>query len=187
MGDGSEAKSASLIGCERLAANGDDVNVGPGVFLATVKDVDLAACAVTLDNSAPENMANQVAVFSNPDYEMTTAYHIANAEGDRLELKASTLAFGRGRARAIPSNDTVLSDIPHMYLGTRGTGMVNGKRLRTAAGKETRIRETFPGQPLRFMVDEASVLEPGELFEIMDLAPGDTVRIALPCEVTLRR
>ena len=179
-GNGTTLQRAEVTGCRRLEVAGTTIDPGPDAFQATVIEVDLERRAVTLDQAVPDGLENRVAVFSNPKYALTTAYHVAGAEGHRLRLVASSLAVGKGRvATLLEDRGLILSDIPHMYLGAHGTGFVNGKCIRGHHGGETRVIRTEPSRPLRVYVEDTSALHLGETFEYIDLSPGDHVRIAL--------
>ncbi|HOD49213.1 MAG TPA: heparinase II/III family protein [Candidatus Hydrogenedentes bacterium] len=183
-GDGRKITLAETVGCSHLEVGGASLHDGPGVFEATVAAVDPENRTVTLDTEAPEGLERLVAVFSNPAYSRTTAYHVRKAEGKSLLLRASTLALGTGRVSAIPDGKTVFSEITHEYTRTvrkgHSTRFFDGKRIVGANGGETRVVATVPGTPLRLDVEDSTVLDVGESFDYLDIGPGDTVRIAYP-------
>jgi len=183
-GDGRTITRAESVGCSHLAVNGTSLHDGPGAFEARVESIDLENRAVILDAELPEDVEGLVAVFSNPAYSRTTAYHIRQAQGDKLFLRASTLALGTGRVSAIPDEKTIYSEITHEYTKTvrkaHSTRFFDGKRILGANGGEARVVATVPGTPLRLDVEDSTVFEIGESFDYLDIGPGDTVRIAYP-------
>ncbi|HOZ49704.1 MAG TPA: discoidin domain-containing protein [Candidatus Hydrogenedentes bacterium] len=178
-GDGEAIATVETLGCNTLTIAGNAYAAGPAAFVAHVLAVDLDARMVTLDAPLPDGLDNRVAVFSHPDWAVSSAYHVARAEADRLYLHASTLCIGCGRVSAVNDANCVVSDVPHEYLGAHGCGFVDGKRLRADSGFETRIARTEPTAPLKIYVDDASGLSPGTAFDYIDLSPGDEVRISL--------
>ena len=183
-GNGQTITRAESVGCSRLALNGTLFHDGPGAFAATVEKVDLENRAVILDAELPEDVEGLVAVFSNPAYSRTTAYHVRQVHGETLFVRASTLALGTGRVSALPDPGTVFSEITHEYAKTvrkaHSTRFFDGKRIVGANGGETRVVATVPGTPLRIDVEDSTVFEIGESFDYLDIGPGDTVRIAYP-------
>ena len=183
-GDGEVLTTVETLGCAALRVGDRALDRGPAAFAATVKEVDVEARAVILDQDVPEDVAGLVAVFSNPRYSRTTAYRVLQADGRRLELEASTLVLGQGRVQAITGAQTLTSEIPHEYAKTvrrsLSTLFFDGKRIVGEHGNATRVVATKPGQLLALTVEDAAVFAPGEAFTYRDLASGDGVRIAVP-------
>ncbi len=183
-GKGRALTLVETLGASHLEAGGRLLHDGPGAFEATVTGADQAERSVVLDAEVPEGVQGCVAVFSNPAWTRTSAYHVAGAEGARLFLRASTLALGAGRVSAIPGEKTIHSEITHEYTRTvkkgHSTRFFDGKRIVGANGGETRVTATVPGTPLRIDVEDSAVLTVGESFAYLDLGPGDRVRIARP-------
>lgn len=174
--------AGNVVGCTRLAVGGRVLHEGPAAYEATVVSADPATCEVVLDAPVPDGLDGQLAVFSGAGYSRTTGYHIARSGGERLVLDASTLSLGTGRVSEILGADRMTSDIPHEYarkVKGGGTGFFDGKRIVGTSGAETRLRSVIPGAPMDLSVDDATGFSPGERFDIIDISPGDTVRIAL--------
>ncbi|MFO7973695.1 MAG: heparinase II/III family protein [Candidatus Hydrogenedentota bacterium] len=184
QGKGKTIARTQTVGCSHLAVNGTEVHKGPGAFDATVTDLDVKNRAVILDAEPPSQIEGLVAVFSNPAYSRTTAYHVKHAERNKLFLQASTLALGTGRVSAIPDARTIDSEITHEYAKTvrkaHSTRFFDGKRIVAVNGGETRVVATVPGTPLRIQVKDSTALQVGESFDYLDIGPGDGVRIAYP-------
>jgi hypothetical protein len=182
-GETTALREAQVLGCGRLVVNGEIIDNGPAAFEAVITDIVLEQRAVVLDKALPEGLAGRVAVFSNPAYSRTTAYHVLGASGNTLALQASSFSLGIGRVNALISPTELTSDIPHEYArGVRGsgsTGFFDGKRIVGEHGGSTRVLATAPGSPMRLSVENAAALAPDETFEYLDLSPGDHVRIAL--------
>ncbi|MEA3365838.1 MAG: hypothetical protein U9Q79_09390, partial [Candidatus Hydrogenedentes bacterium] len=182
--NGQTMTRAESVGCSRLAVNGAPIHEGPGAFEATVESVDFENRTVILNAELPEDVEGLVAVFSNPAYSRTTAYHVRQSQGNKLLLRASTLALGTGRVSAIPDEKILYSEITHEYTKTvrkaHSTRFFDGKRIVGAKGRETRVVATVPGTPLRLDVEDSTVFDIGESFDYLDIGPGDTVRIAYP-------
>ena len=180
--DGAALSEVEVVGCAMLRVGDEVLDEGPAAFSAIIKEVDFEARAVTLDQEVPGNVNGLVAVFSNPAYSRTTAYHVLRAEDRRIELQASTLTLGKGRVQAITGPKTFTSEIPHEYAKSvrraHSTLFFDGKRIQGEHGGATRIIATKPGSPLQLTVQDAAALAPGEAFKYQDLAPGDAVRIA---------
>ncbi len=180
--DGQKVTRVETVGCSDLAVAGESLQTGPGAFEATVVAVDLENRAVLLDSDVPGELQGLVAVFSNPAYSRTTAYHVASAGNKKVFLDASTLVLGTGRVGAIPDTKTLYSEITHEYAKTvrkgHSTRFFDGKRIVGAHGGETRVVATVPGTPLRIDVENSDTLRVGESFDYLDIGPGDTVRIA---------
>ena len=124
-----------------------------------------------------------MAVFSNPAYSRTTAYHVREARGTTLYLEAGSLVLGKGRAWEIRGRDTLLSDIPHEYakhVKRAASRFFDGKTIQGQSGATTRVRAVQPGTPMTLTVDDATVFSRDEPFQYLDIAPGDRVRIVLP-------
>ncbi len=183
-GDGTHVKSAQLLGCDRLAVGDTIFDEGPAAFEAKVVSVDPETCAVDVDQTVPDGLEQYIAVFSNPAYSRTTAYHIATGRGKRLTLQGSSLVLGKGRVQEIRDDKTIVSDVTHEYAKTvrvmRSTRFFDGKRVVGPKGSATRVRSTIPGTPLILTVDDAHAFRQGDVFEYVDVSEGDTVRIALP-------
>ncbi|MCA9443964.1 MAG: sulfatase-like hydrolase/transferase, partial [Candidatus Omnitrophica bacterium] len=182
-GEGDRLVRAESLGCNRLEVNGKSIFSGTGVLTAKVVEVDPVACRVRLDHPVEGDLENLIAIFSNPDYSRTTAYHIANVSGEVLELQANSLVLGEGRVQSIEGN-TLISDVPHEYARSvprkDSTLFFDGKRLAGPSGKATKILSTDQGDTLRIEVEDASDFEVGDSIEYVDLSVGDQVRIALP-------
>jgi hypothetical protein len=183
-GRGKELALVETLGCAYLEIDGQILHEGPGAFEARVVDVDSPGRSITLDADVPEGLEGCVAVFSNPAWTRTTAYHVAGAEGARLLLHANTLALGIGRVTGILGKKSIASEITHEYTRTvkkgHSTRFFDGKRIVGAKGGETRVTATVPGTPLQVDVEDSAALTVGETFTYYDLGPGDTVRVAWP-------
>ena len=183
-GDGTRVRRAQVLGCERLIVGDDVIDDGPPAFKATVVRVEADTCTVELDAAVPEDFTQRVAVFGNPAYSRTTAYHVAAQTGSRLTLQGSSFVLGRGRATEIRDDRTIASDITHEYAKTvrqmASTRFFDGKRVVGKKGNATRVRDLEPGTPLVLTVDDARAFEDEEVFEYLDISEGDTVRIAYP-------
>lgn len=178
-GDVQNVHDVYTVGCTTLRLDDHLLDEGSAGFTATITAVDPDACAVTLDRDADPALSGQVAVFSNPVYSRTTAYHVRSAEGNRITLDASSLNLGVGRVQAVPDAKTITSDIPHEYARSvkrRSTRFFDGKRILGETGATARIVSTQPGSPLTLTVDDAGAFQPGERFTYQDITPGDTVR-----------
>ncbi|GMV91030.1 MAG: hypothetical protein AMXMBFR82_08080 [Candidatus Hydrogenedentota bacterium] len=183
-GDGTRATSVDVLGCIDLKVNGNVLDSGPDAFEATVVAADRDTCSVELNTPIPEGLEQLVAVFSNPLYSRTTAYHVEAAQDSTLVLQGSSFVVGKGRVAEIRDEHTIVSDVTHEYAKTvraqLSTRYFDGKTIVGEDGGTTRVRGTEPGTPLVVTVDDASVLQPGEVFVYRDVVEGDTVRIALP-------
>ena len=187
-GDGTRARRAETHGATKLTLDGRELVKGAGVIEATVTKVDADARAVELDAGAEGDLNGLVAVFSNPAWTRTSAYHIAQADGRRLRLETATLSLGAGRAMEIGPDGTILTDVPHEFSKTfkrHATRFFEGKMAVGRNGKATRIKTLEPGAPMKLTVEDASALSTGERFDYLDLAAGDKLRIALPATFEL--
>jgi len=182
-GDGGQVRHAEVVGCAELRVGERVLDEGPAASEAVVTVVDIGARAVELDRDLPSGLDGLVAVFSNPAYSRTTAYHVQEAAGRRLVLHASTLGLGKGQVHAVTGANTFTSAIPHEYAKSvrrRPSSLFfDGKRIVGEDGGVTRVVATKPGALLELTVKDASALRPGETFTYHDLAEGDAVRIAL--------
>lgn len=191
-GDGKRLERAELVGCSGLTVDGHSLDYGPAAFEATVIDVDLETRSVLLDTAVPIGMERLVAVFSNPAYTRTSAYHVLGADGNRLVLQAGTLSLGKGRVQTILGPTALHSDLTHEYARAvsraSNTRFFDGKTLVGEHGGVTRALKVNAGAPLHLEVEDATVFQPGEHFDYLDLAPGDRVRVSLSriCERSLR-
>ena len=176
-------ESTEVLGCNRLTVDTRTTDSGPAAFEATVVEVDTEGRAVLLDTTVPPGLEQLVAVFSNPAYSRTTAYHVLDADGSRLRLHASSLTLGIGRVHSVLGPDALLSNVPHEYAKAASrqpsTRFFDGKQIVGEDGGVTRVVATTPSKLLRIDVEDSSVLTPGERFHYMDIAPGDRVRIAV--------
>ncbi len=183
-GDGERIARADLVACALLEHDGNRLDSGPAAFSATVTGVNLETRVVTLDAEAPAAVAGRVAIFSNPKWSRTSAYHIAETEENRVRLEASTLLLGAGLVREVLDETAFTSAVPHEYARhvrrNHSARFFDGKILEGAQGGATRVVSTTPGQPLRLDVEDAGVFRPGETFVYRDLSPGDTVTIHFP-------
>lgn len=188
VSDGAQIRRADLVACALLEQDGTVLDDGPAAFSATVAGVNLEERAVRVDADAPEDVAGRVAIFSNPKWTRTSAYHIAGTAGDRIHLEASTLLLGRGQVREVLGDAAITSAVPHEYARhmrrSHSARFFDGKMLEGARGGTTRVASTTPGQPLRIDVEDASVFESGESFVYRDISPGDTVTIHFLRSVT---
>jgi len=182
-GDGERVRCAEVVGCAGLRLGERVLDEGPAAFEAAVTAVDLERRAIEVDRDLPDGLAALVAVFSNPAYSRTTAYHVREAAGRRLVLHASTLSLGKGQVQAITDTNTLTSAIPHEYAKSvrrRPSSLFfDGKRIVGERGGVTRVVATKSGPLLELTVEDATVFEAGETFTYHDLAEGDTVRVAL--------
>ncbi len=173
-----------LQGAEALSINGKAIDLPPGVFEAKVTAIDLAKRSVQLDVPLPTGLSRGLmAVFSNPAYGRTTAYHIASGAGTALTLDAGTLLLGTGRAWEIRDDQTILSDVPHEYArhtGRLSSDFFRGKVIQGKEGGSTRVQSVKSETPMVITVEDATVFSQEEPFDYLDIAPGDHVRIALP-------
>ncbi len=183
-GRGRELTLVETLGCAYLELEEQILHEGPAAFEATVLEVDSPGRSVTLDADVPEGLEDFVAVFSNPAWTRSSAYHVAGAEGANLLLRANTLTLGIGRVSGILGKQSIASEITHEYTRTvkkgHSTRFFDGKRIVGANGGETRVTATVPGTPLMVDVEDSTVLSVGETFTYHDLGPGDTVRVAWP-------
>ena len=180
-GTGAQSFRAETVGCNALRLDGRSVDLGIDEFVATVVSVDPEAGRVILDSEPPEAVEGLVAVFSNPAYSRTTAYHVRESDGPRLALEASSLVLGVGRVAAVTGPKTMLSDIPHEYAKSVrriSSRFFDGKVLKGEGGGTTRTVAATPGSPIELSVEDASVFRTGERFQYLDIAPADRVRIA---------
>ncbi len=180
-GEGNTIRDVQTVGCASLRHNDQPLDTGPAEFTATVSAVDHGTCAVTLDHDPTPDLCNLVAVFSNPAYSRTTAYHIRAVDGNRITLQASSLNLGVGRVEAIADAKTLKSDIPHEYARSvkrHSTRFFDGKCIQGENGGAARILATKPGAPLTLTLDDTSSFHPGERFTYRDIVPGDTLRIS---------
>ncbi len=172
------------LGCARLDIDGRKLPSLPGAFEAQVVDLDLDACSVQLDKNVPDTVGKGLcAIFSNPAYGRNTAYHVKDAGDDVLRLEAGTFSLGLGRVSGIKGAQTLLSDIPHEYaknVRRTASGFFDGKTIRGEGGGSTRVLDVQPGSPITMTVEDAAAFRVEEQFTYLDIAPGDTVRIALP-------
>ena len=174
------ATEVQTVGCASLLLDGATVDEGPGEFTAQVDAVDADTCTVVLDQEVPDIGPGDVAVFSNPLYSRTTAYHVLSVDGRRLVLQASTLNLGAGRVQSVPDAQTLLSDIPHEYARSvkrHTTQFFDGKGIQGEQGGSGRIVSTEHGPPLKLIVDPTKAFQVGERLVYRDIMPGDTVRI----------
>ncbi len=180
-GEGAAIREVSTIGCVSLLHNDLPLDTGPAEFTATVTEVDDDSRTVTLDCDAGDIAAGTVAVFSNPAYSRTTAYHVLKAAGNRLAMQAGSLNLGVGRVAAVPDAHTITSDIPHEYARSvtrHDTRFFDGKHIQSEDGGTAQILSTSTGGTLALTVDNAETFQPGERFVYQDIVPGDTIRIA---------
>jgi hypothetical protein len=181
-GDGRKPHSAESTGTDYLSVGGRILINGMGSLVAKVIRCDVKSCAIELDTDLPVGVTGQTAIFSNPAWTRTSAYYIIKAEGRRLILTASTISLGIGRVKKCLADNTILSDIPHEYAKTnsyKSSCFFDGKMIVGRENGTARITSVKPGSPMKISVETGSTLKEGELFDYMDLSPGDSVRIAL--------
>lgn len=180
-GDGKSPQRAESLGTDFLSVGGRVLIKSKGSLVAKVTRSDVKTCTVELDTDLPATIAGQTAIFSNPAWTRTSAYYIARAEGRKLLLNASTLSLGIGRVRQRLADGTILSDIPHEYAKSfyKSSRFFEGKMVVGRSNGTARITSVKPGSPMKISVETGATLNVGELFEYMDLSPGDNVRIAL--------
>jgi hypothetical protein len=182
-GEPGRLRTWETLGSGTLTVAGTPLLDGAGEFVATVTAIDLDGRSVALDKEVPVGAEGLVAVFSNPSYSRTTAYHLRSARENILHLEAGSLSLGMGRAWEIRGDDTILSDIPHEYakqVKRRASGFFDGKTIRGETGAETRVVGVQPGSPMTITVGDATAFHRDEQFVYLDIAPGDTLRISLP-------
>ncbi|HPO13955.1 MAG TPA: heparinase II/III family protein [Candidatus Hydrogenedentes bacterium] len=182
-GEDSRIRDIQTAGCVSLRHNDQTLDTGPAEFAATITAVDYDTCVITLDRDVPPDLCNLVAVFSNPAYSRTTAYHIRAVEGNNITLQASSLNLGVGRVEAIVDAKTITSGIPHEYARSvkrHSTRFFDGKRIQGEHGGAAQILATKPGAPLTLTLDDTGSFQPGQRFFYRDIAPGDTLRIPRP-------
>lgn len=181
---------AETLGARRLAVGAGFARVGPGVIQAVVSTVDPEAVTVQLDRPVPEACTGQTAIFSSRTARRTSGYRITAATGDTLRLDAASLDLGLGRVRQREEPQILISDIPHEYSRSmqrpEATGYFDGKLLIGRQGGRANVVSISPGPPFRIRVAPGDTLQVGEIFDYRDLAPGDSVRIALPAIWTAR-
>lgn len=182
-GDGATVRRAELSGCERLSVDRRVLHEGRGVLTATVVQVDAPAGVVVLDADLPPVAEGVTAVFSHPRWTRTSAYQVRKAEGRKVTLDARSLSLGRGRVAKRSDPQTILSDVPHEFVRSAlhtPTRFFDGKMILGRDGGMTRITGIQPGAPLKIGVEDGATLGEGETFDYLDLAPGDSLEIALP-------
>ena len=147
-------------------------------------DTEKNVVATTVALPAAGTLNGSVIYFTNPKYTRNTAYRIVKVErrgaGSRIFLHASS-GLGIGRVGAIIDGRTLTSIIPHEYAnsvrGGNGSGFLNGKRIRSAAGASTNVVSIRYGNPMVLAVDSTAGFKPGDLFSYDDLQPGDSFEI----------
>jgi len=153
-----------------------------------IGSVDVERNIVTTATPLPADgsLDGAVITFTNPGYTRNTAYRIVKIEkagaGSRIFLHAST-GLGFGRVESVPDGRTLTSSVPHEYANSvrkgKGSGFLNGKRIRTGAGAATRLVSVRYGVPMTLSVENAAGFRPGEEFFYDDIQPGDEFEILL--------
>lgn len=173
-------KRAESLGAEYLTIAGKVLIKGKGSLTAKVKKTDAANCTVELDTEVPASLSGQTAIFSNPAWSRTSSYYINQASGCKLLLRGTGLSMGVGRVKKTEADGSFISSIPHEYARTHGssTKFFDGKMI---VGRDNGIARITSVKPnMKIAVMSGSTLKEGELFEYMDLSPGDQVHIAFP-------
>lgn len=176
-----DVQDVQTVGCASLVHNQHTLDTGPAGFAAVITDVDPDACTITLDRDATDGVCGHVAVFSNPAYSRTTAYHVRAVDGNRITLQASSLNLGVGCVQTVVDANNLTSSIPHEYARSvtrHSTRFFDGKCIQGERGGAARIISTTLGALLTLTVDSAAAFQPGERFTYRDISPGDTLRVA---------
>lgn len=182
-GNGKTLMRAESQGADYLSVGGHVLIKGKGSVTAKIISIDPKTCTVNLDSKIPSDLSGQTAIFSNPAWTRTSAYYINKAGGRQLVLKASTLSLGLGRVSKQLADSTILSDIPHEYTKTikwKSSRYFEGKMISGHENGAAQITSVKSGSPMTISIKPGSTLKEGELFDYMDVSPGDKVRIALP-------
>ncbi len=178
-GTGKLVKRAESLGAEYLSVGGRVLIKSKGSLVAKVKQVDAGSCTVELDTEVPASLSGQTAIFSNPAWSRTSSYYINKADGRKLVLRGTGLSMGVGRVKKIEADGSFISSIPHEYARTWGsfsTKFFDGKMIVGRDNGAARI--TSVKTNMKISVRSGSALKEGEIFDYMDLSPGDQVRIA---------
>ena len=181
-GAGKSLKKAESLGADYLSVGGRVLIKSNGSVTAKVTKVNSGNCSVELDTVIPVSLTGETAIFFHPAWSRTSAYYITKAEGRKLDLKGTSLSMGVGRVKKCEADGTILSDIPHEYARTRSytsTRFFDGKMITGRINGSARISSVKAGSPMKISVMNGATLREGELFDYMDLSPGDQVRIAL--------
>ena len=107
---------------------------------------------------------------------------VLSHDGRKLILNASTLSLGMGRVKKCLADTIIFSDIPHEYaktIGYKSSRFFDGKILVGHNNGRARIESAKSGSPMKISVESGSSLKEGELFDYIDLSPGNRVRIPL--------
>ncbi len=187
-GDGKTIQKAESLGAENLIVANHTYFKGKGALIAKVIKSNAKTCTVELDTKIPDNIAGQTAIFSNPAWTRTSGFSIEkvidqkDARRASLQLKASTLSLGLGHVNKKVDDTSILSDIPHEYTKTikwKSSRYFEGKMILGNENGSARITSVKSGSPMTISVEPGFTLREGEMFNYMDVSPGDQVRIAL--------
>jgi hypothetical protein len=182
-GDGVKLQLVETQGCDRLVVAGQTLLHGPGNITAKIVQAQESDRSVELDAELPPTkLDGLVAVFSDPRWSRTSAYHISRAQGRRLWLDASTLKLGTVRVRTIKDR-VIENEVPQEYTRsvqrTSSTRFYDGKTLFASDGRAARITSTSPGAE-HITLEDTGPIRSGDSLAVADLAGGETVRISLP-------
>jgi hypothetical protein len=175
-----------LVGGTRFEGFGWRVDAGDGRWTGDIGAADSAAGTfeTSADLPADGRLEGAVIVFSNPAYSRTTAHRVQRIEkaaGKTRVVLSSSFGLGIGRVDKILGPTSFASEIPHeaAYSDRKSgeNGVFKGKRIVAASGASARVRAVRTGQPIVLAVDSTAGLKEGEIFEYLDVGPGDRFEI----------
>jgi hypothetical protein len=178
----------TLAGVKEFAGFGQTWRPASAAHRGKIGSIDVEKNIVTTETplAADGSLDGAVIYFTNPGYTRNTAYRISKIEkadaGSRIFLHATT-GLGFGRVESIADGRTMTSSVPHEYTNSvrrgNGSGFLDGKRIRTAAGAATRLVSVRYGLPMVLSVESTAGFKPGEVFYYDDIQPGDDFEIPI--------
>jgi hypothetical protein len=183
-----QLEGLTLAGVKEFSGFGRTFKPEAAALRGKITAVDVEKNVVTTSAGLPADgtLDGAVVYFTNPGYTRNTAYRIVKVEkagaGSRIFLHA-TVGLGFGRVEAVPDGRTLTSSVPHEYANSvrraNGSGFLNGKRIRTAAGASTKLVSVRYGIPMTLTVESSRGFKQGSIFYYDDIQRGDAFDIPL--------
>jgi hypothetical protein len=182
--DQGKLRSLGSVGAGDIRLGGIPLDAQPAKIEGTVTGVDFEKRRVKTDAAFAHGIpAGAMVSFSSPRYSRSTAFRVASAAANRIELGDQTLALGRGVVARVVDGRTIENLLPHEYnrsvLNRNGTRFFQGKPIVGARGAKTFVRDFRSDDPSLLELENAAGFKAGEGFTFYDVAVDDRFVIPL--------